>query len=256
MTTAGVCCRPLVEVLVVGRGERIRTSDPSVPNRVLYQAEPRPDPRNLSYLSVPLQAKPFYERRPRRAPSGPAAAASPTRSRRGPPRSPTDRSAPTRPALRRSSSTARPRGSCRSVTVVTWFRAPCTVSADALRLRARHVDVQERPRRQARREHALRHLARHRRRVARSPTRAGGPCCSDTAMLGTPSSAPSSAPDTVPEYVTSSPRFSPLLMPETTRSGRPSQHRRRPRCSRSRSACRRARRSRRAGARAAADDAA
>ena len=28
---------------VFGRGERIRTSDPSVPNRVLYQAEPRPD---------------------------------------------------------------------------------------------------------------------------------------------------------------------------------------------------------------------
>src|SRR5690349_18422432 len=28
-----------------GRGERIRTSDPSVPNRVLYQAEPRPDKR-------------------------------------------------------------------------------------------------------------------------------------------------------------------------------------------------------------------
>ena len=28
---------------VIGRGERIRTSDPSVPNRVLYQAEPRPD---------------------------------------------------------------------------------------------------------------------------------------------------------------------------------------------------------------------
>jgi hypothetical protein len=26
-----------------GRGERIRTSDPSVPNRVLYQTEPRPD---------------------------------------------------------------------------------------------------------------------------------------------------------------------------------------------------------------------
>ena len=40
-------------------------------------------------------------------------------------------------------------------------------------------------------------------------------------MLGTPSSAPSSAPDTVPEYVTSSPRFQPLLMPDTTRSGRP-----------------------------------
>ncbi len=34
-----------------------------------------------------------------------------------------------------------------------------------------------------------------------------------------PSSAASSAPATVPEYVTSSPRFQPLLMPETTRSG-------------------------------------
>ena len=28
-----------------GRGEWIRTTDPSVPNRVLYQAEPRPDKR-------------------------------------------------------------------------------------------------------------------------------------------------------------------------------------------------------------------
>ena len=28
---------------VVGRGERIRTSDLTVPNRALYQAEPRPD---------------------------------------------------------------------------------------------------------------------------------------------------------------------------------------------------------------------
>jgi hypothetical protein len=28
-----------------GRGERIRTSDPLVPNQVLYQAEPRPDNR-------------------------------------------------------------------------------------------------------------------------------------------------------------------------------------------------------------------
>ena len=27
----------------IGRGEWIRTTDPSVPNRVLYQAEPRPD---------------------------------------------------------------------------------------------------------------------------------------------------------------------------------------------------------------------
>jgi hypothetical protein len=29
-----------------GRGERIRTSDLSVPNRALYQAEPRPDEVN------------------------------------------------------------------------------------------------------------------------------------------------------------------------------------------------------------------
>src|SRR5262245_43258364 len=43
---------------------------------------------------------------------------------------------------------------------------------------------------------------------------------SDTASAGTPSSAPSRAPATVPEYVTSSPRFQPLLMPETTMSGR------------------------------------
>src|SRR5258707_3195640 len=33
-----------------GRGERIRTSDPSDPNRVLYQAEPRPDRAN-AYLN-------------------------------------------------------------------------------------------------------------------------------------------------------------------------------------------------------------
>ena len=31
----------------IGRGEWIRTTDPSVPNRVLYQAEPRPDRRKL-----------------------------------------------------------------------------------------------------------------------------------------------------------------------------------------------------------------
>src|SRR5436190_7911612 len=43
--------------------------------------------------------------------------------------------------------------------------------------------------------------------------------CVDTAIPGIPSSAPSSAPDTVPEYVTSSPRFQPLLIPETMRSG-------------------------------------
>src|ERR1051326_524878 len=43
--------------------------------------------------------------------------------------------------------------------------------------------------------------------------------CVETAIAGMPSSAPSSAPDTVPEYVTSSPRFQPLLIPETISSG-------------------------------------
>src|SRR6185369_1761843 len=42
---------------------------------------------------------------------------------------------------------------------------------------------------------------------------------SEIAIAGIPSSAPSNAPDTVPEYVTSSPRFHPLLMPDTIRSG-------------------------------------
>ena len=30
-------------ILINGRGERIRTSDPLVPNQVLYQAEPLPE---------------------------------------------------------------------------------------------------------------------------------------------------------------------------------------------------------------------
>ena len=34
------CAASLIKI---GRGEWIRTTDPSVPNRVLYQAEPRPD---------------------------------------------------------------------------------------------------------------------------------------------------------------------------------------------------------------------
>ena len=34
--------RDLETVERIGRGERIRTSDPLVPNQVLYQAEPRP----------------------------------------------------------------------------------------------------------------------------------------------------------------------------------------------------------------------
>jgi hypothetical protein len=40
--------RGLFLLMNFGRGERIRTSDPSVPNRVLYQAEPRPDKREQS----------------------------------------------------------------------------------------------------------------------------------------------------------------------------------------------------------------
>ncbi len=31
------------KLLKIGRGERIRTSDPLVPNQVLYQAEPLPE---------------------------------------------------------------------------------------------------------------------------------------------------------------------------------------------------------------------
>jgi hypothetical protein len=33
----------LTALIVNGRGERIRTSDPLVPNQVLYQAEPLPE---------------------------------------------------------------------------------------------------------------------------------------------------------------------------------------------------------------------
>jgi putative FmdB family regulatory protein len=40
-----------------GRGDWIRTSDPSVPNRVLYQTEPRPD----ELLSVTCSPMPIYE---------------------------------------------------------------------------------------------------------------------------------------------------------------------------------------------------
>jgi hypothetical protein len=33
----------------IGRGERIRTSDLSVPNRALYQAEPRPETNRVGF---------------------------------------------------------------------------------------------------------------------------------------------------------------------------------------------------------------
>src|SRR5215218_816446 len=47
----------------IGRGERIRTSDPSVPNRVLYQAEPRPDNLTiLPYLGFPRRGVRGYSR--------------------------------------------------------------------------------------------------------------------------------------------------------------------------------------------------
>jgi hypothetical protein len=45
--TARLNCADSRGILKIGRGERIRTSDPSVPNRVLYQTEPRPDRRML-----------------------------------------------------------------------------------------------------------------------------------------------------------------------------------------------------------------
>ena len=49
-----ICCNLVARWKVkCGRGEWIRTTDPSVPNRVLYQAEPRPDNRPiLSQLSA------------------------------------------------------------------------------------------------------------------------------------------------------------------------------------------------------------
>ena len=44
-----------------GREERIRTSDPSVPNAVLYQAEPLPEPCIIAF-AMPLHQKrlPIY----------------------------------------------------------------------------------------------------------------------------------------------------------------------------------------------------
>ena len=41
----------------VGRGERIRTSDPLVPNQVLYQAEPLPDVLVLQFLHFTAQCR-------------------------------------------------------------------------------------------------------------------------------------------------------------------------------------------------------
>jgi hypothetical protein len=36
-------CYESLVIRVMCRGERIRTSDPLIPNQVLYQAEPRPE---------------------------------------------------------------------------------------------------------------------------------------------------------------------------------------------------------------------
>ena len=42
LAAANACTMPIT-VRKNGRGERIRTSDPLVPNQVLYQAEPLPE---------------------------------------------------------------------------------------------------------------------------------------------------------------------------------------------------------------------
>ena len=41
--SGSVVFQEIEDLRKTGRGERIRTSDLSVPNRALYQAEPRPD---------------------------------------------------------------------------------------------------------------------------------------------------------------------------------------------------------------------
>ncbi len=43
---------------LIGRGERIRTSDLTVPNRALYQAEPRPDISPKCLLIIGKGGKP------------------------------------------------------------------------------------------------------------------------------------------------------------------------------------------------------
>lgn len=55
---------PRHSVVWVGRSERIRTSDPCVPNAVLYQAELHSDSCVSSDLSISLncQGKQFYQR--------------------------------------------------------------------------------------------------------------------------------------------------------------------------------------------------
>jgi hypothetical protein len=48
-------------LLLSGRGERIRTSDLTVPNRALYQAEPRPDKSLDSRFPDQLSQTPAYQ---------------------------------------------------------------------------------------------------------------------------------------------------------------------------------------------------
>lgn len=43
-----------------GRDERIRTSDPSVPNAMLYQTEPRPDPITEENAEKPDSISPRF----------------------------------------------------------------------------------------------------------------------------------------------------------------------------------------------------
>src|SRR6185503_9933653 len=55
--------------------------------------------------------------------------------------------------------------------------------------------------------------------VETPPAETGHSHSCDTAIEGTPRIVPSIAAETVPEYNTSSPRFTPLLIPDRRRSG-------------------------------------
>ena len=45
----------VLSTIYIGRGERIRTSDPLVPNQVLYQAEPLPELELYKPYAYPLR---------------------------------------------------------------------------------------------------------------------------------------------------------------------------------------------------------
>ena len=105
-----------------------------------------------------------------------------------------------------------------------WLRLACTVTRYPFGCPRGTLTLRNVRGGSGRREHRL---GEHRGRARRRPE---VPVAASSALSATPrspddpSSAASSAPATVPEYVTSSPRFQPLLMPETTRSGQPLEH--------------------------------